>query len=253
MKACNENNKDYVSSNNLPESEFKKYSHPFFVIIMGVLGPLMCGFILFITYSFIRYSFVGGIMCRNCFLDLAWHILYSCLIGLGIGAFISLGAKENNFTGKKVVYILIILCPLLAYLFFVLAIYYIYDMHYGDREFNFRGFIFGLYNSALDKPLRFQLPRNAYIATDMDYKMYEYTYYILKVYRILTLGKVDTWDLACIINIQAWFIQYIITVYCAWRYTIFSCPWLSPSNSSEMNRKGWVTFFIKKLQRRLFY
>jgi hypothetical protein len=190
-----------------------------------------------------------NIMCRNWFLDLAWHILYSCLIGLGIGAFISLGAKENNFTDKKVVYILIILCPLLAYLFFVLAIY-ISDLPYCDiRQFNFREFVFELWRSTPNQPLRFQLPG---IANTASGEMYKYTYYILKVYRILTLGKVDTRDLACIINIQAWFIQYIITAYCAWRYTIFSCPWLSPSNFSEMNRKGWFIFFIKKLQRRLF-
>jgi hypothetical protein len=63
---------------------------------------------------------------------------------------------------------------------------------------------------------------------------------IFDFYNIITLNKLDTPELKIIITGQVWLLEYIITVFCAWKFVVLTCPWLSSKTDKEKISKDFI-------------
>lgn len=217
MTECNGNNKNssvYLNSR-------------LFFIIVEILIFFICGFMLFVAINGYIYMYIP----------------HNCFVGLGIGIALSYVVKKNRCTNKKLLFMLTLLCLFFVYLFFNLAIYILPALLSSfPSKVGFLNFVSFLWYRALDNPLDFHLPGDSSIPS-MDFIMYKFTDGILWFYNTITLSKIDSWNLARIINIQVWIIEFFISFFCAWQYIVFTCPWLFPK--SFLNR-----FLPKRPQNR---
>lgn len=209
------------------------------------------------------FSFLAYLIFYIVFMDfdqeefqcLLWNIGFVLFIVLGIGGFISYGIKQNRHLKNHLIFKLILLCLTFSHFMFNFAAQDSAPYNgYNGKSFFLIRFVHFLLGKAGYEPFNYFpsnfYPRNGTIEGIMStclnhiYIFYHTIFYHIG-YHTITLEKSDINPLIQVINIQAWVIIFIITVFITCIYTIFTCPWLL-----EGEKNNWLQLFIKKLQRR---
>jgi len=196
-------------------------------------------FILIVLFSLITYlilntycNFIDREVASNC---IYLYILYNCFLSLSISEVSSYKIKPTIYPSKKVLFILTLLYTFLAYFIFTYVIYISYSGHV-----NFFKFIQYLQLRLIEEPISSLINPVCDSSFTRTFKIK-----ILSFFYAITFNRLSYENLSMIINIQIWIIEFLITVYCAWKYVIIACPWLLPSYSFR-KRSSWLLFFIKK-------
>ena len=208
-----EDNKDSCKASNI------KKSSPLLSVTFGVLTSLFCGFILATILAKDRALFV--------------HFLCNCLVGLCIGIAVSYGVKKNRYNNRKVLFLLIVLCALLTYLVFNIALYNIAHGYYKSYKISFVLYVLIL---PIKSPLDYYYPLSLCSEKLSGIKLILFTFA-----NTLTGGMFTEDSVARIINMTLWVIQLLMTVYCAGMYITYTCPWLS-SISYSIRQKNEYYF-----------
>jgi len=144
-------------------------------------------------------------------------IIYLCFLSLVIREAI-LKMKESRYSLKQILFIVVPLFSLLAYLTFGIVDYLISP---GD----FR--VLGIWNFLLYKLKSGPGPALGYLPGGVGhFQMYSFSdtsfmNSIIRFFNVIIPGKLDSSVIIIIITIQVWIVEFIITLLCSWGYIMF--------------------------------
>jgi len=234
-----------LKSNKLSINKFKENLPPFLSIILGVLVSIPCGFILANTPRLCNYLIdlmYSRVIPYTTNIDYYMILLYTfCILFFGLisGIAISYGIKRHKYKNKKNLFILIVFCSFLIYFVFSMIFMYIFFItgyieypclthevqHNKNYNINLKDFLM---------ETLFFWPLFAYWGSIMER-------IILRITGLFKCAPADWQEFAfcvtpVVVNTVFLFIQFFITIFCTWKYILYTCPWLSEVSSSEKDK-----------------
>ncbi len=245
-----------LKSNKLSIDEFKENLPHFLSIIPGILVSITCGFILANIFRLYDYY-----IFRVRYLDYYMILLYifcNIFFGLILAIAISYGIKKHKYKNRKNLLILIVFCSFLIYFIFsIIFMCILFGTDYIpfellDNTHPIIRLIWFLLSTLYQWPFK---------GNDMELGA---SYAIVmpaiipKIHNIFLIGMNTSVNMGAfllyfsVITVNTFFLftQFLITIFCTWKYIIYTCPWLSPMTRSDTENKSWYSSLIKAMRRR---
>ncbi len=176
------------------------------IILFSFLAYLIFNHAIYLLYKY-DWSSIYDIRGGTFKLLTLTHIFYTSFLVLGIRVVVLYGVQQDRYPSKKSMFILSLLSSVLAYLIFLIALYFS-DYRVEISFLNFMHFL---------RCVIEEIP--------------------------LTLNSSI---LSIILNVNIWLIEFLITSFSAWFFIIFTCPRYSPLNYSGLKGRIWFPFFMKE-------
>jgi hypothetical protein len=232
--------------------EKTRYSNRFFILLLS------CSFFAYLAsniYGKLNYYYCNH---RPLYYNEIWgwevigsnllhlHLLYAFCLSLIIREFVLYKAKQKKCTNKKTIFIWILLCSFLIYSGFLVITYIIAPI-----EIVLSGFwSFLLHNNLEVSPVSRLYGTNFYHTgrildgteshggVDISILAIPLVFTIW-FFKLILHGNIEINNetIRTIINIYLCIVQYLITVFCAWSYIIYTCPSLSPGSYKTLSQK----------------
>lgn len=167
------------------------------------------------------------------------YLLFFSFFSLIIAEFISHKVKQKGYPGKKQIFIWIVLFSLiihsgLSFVFYGLAPNDVVFQD-GSKVDSYCKFLyFRFYNNCYP-----QMGYHYYCYYLGEEKIHKFNFYeeIVRFYEKITFGKIDSDNINVIIGIQLWIAEFLITIFCAWKFVVSTCLSTLTLNNNNIQEK----------------
>ena len=178
------------------------------------------------------------------------YIFYNCILAFGIRRTIYYRMKDSRYISKKNIILLIFLASFIAYLLFSISLYAVnITFEPGGGKPGVFDFLRYTGYFATYRPFTLYADHLCMCEEDRTENDRFIRKFLVSIYNNITFGKISEDNIIILINLQAWIVGFFITFFCAWKFIVFTCPWLAKDCLSGSDKRS--SLFLMRMPAKL--